>query len=253
MVIKKMGEYILKIPNSPSLVISDKNIVDIPFDTSGLYLIYNKHSELVYIGKSSDLRKRLLYSHFNGKDLATRDYYKGFTKVELYYINNKMDLDMLEIYMINQRMPKINKANAYFRDREIESEENKEEGIEKEELSSGNIYKYRKLSNFKSLNEFNSVLKGFYNRHKEDFTKSELVAFKELTRYAVKIYGVSNIRIGELTKSIERSSGTGISRRTVIRMLNKAKHLRILTIHTTTQEKKGGQGHNVYVFNKDYK
>ena len=89
----------------------------------------------------------------------------------------------------------------------------------------------------------------FLLEHKKDFSKGELVAFKRLTKYCAKYYGVANAKIGTMIKTInDKLSGFGISRSTFERMLNKAKKLGILYIKNT-KKTKGGKGHNVYIFN----
>ncbi|PJN91478.1 hypothetical protein [Bacillus sp. mrc49] len=117
-------------------------------------------------------------------------------------------------------------------------------------LLSGRIDKYAKYSQFKTLKEFNTTIEMFLLDHKEDFTKSELIAFKRLVRFSAKYRGVANAKIGTLLKAInEKANGFGVSRSTFERMLRKAKALHILTIKHTIKPK-GGFGHNVFVFNK---
>lgn len=116
-------------------------------------------------------------------------------------------------------------------------------------MLSGRIEKYAEYSQFDSLKDFNTTIEMFLADHKKDFTKGELVAFKRLVRYSAKFFGVANAKIGTLLKTInEKLNGFGISRSTFERMLRKAKQLGILTIKNTVK-RKGGKGHNVYVFN----
>lgn len=120
-------------------------------------------------------------------------------------------------------------------------------------MLSGRIEKYAKYSQFNTLNKFNITIEMFLADHKYDFTKGELVAFKRLTKYCAKFFGIANAKIGTILKTInEESNGHGVSRRTFERMITKAVELGIL-IRKHTIKVKGGQGHNVYIFQKPSK
>ncbi|WP_237562939.1 hypothetical protein [Bacillus dakarensis] len=86
--------------------------------------------------------------------------------------------------------------------------------------------------------------------HKFEFTKGELVGLKRLVRFAAKIPGVANAKIGTFLKAIhEEYEGNGISRSTFKRMVQKAISLGILTVYET-ERKNGSQSSNLYVFNR---
>jgi hypothetical protein len=117
-------------------------------------------------------------------------------------------------------------------------------------LKAGNIENFKHLSVFKSLKDFNNNIEMFLAEHKSDFTKSELVAFKRLVRFAAKVKGVCNAKIQTIVAAINKAeNGYGISRATFMRMLQKAKKLGILIVHNTTRQN-GGKGHNVFVFQR---
>jgi len=117
-------------------------------------------------------------------------------------------------------------------------------------MLSGQAKEYRKLSQFENLQEFNASNRRFLADHKDKFTKGELIAFKKLTQYSAKYFGIAFAKIATMLKAIhEKFNGYGISRSTFERMLRKAKKLGIIeVIHTI--HKKGGQGHSVYVFKR---
>ncbi|MCT8140501.1 hypothetical protein H1D32_24190 [Anaerobacillus sp. CMMVII] len=92
------------------------------------------------------------------------------------------------------------------------------------------------------------MIKHVVEKFKTNFTKSELLAFSQLTRFSVKIIGICNARICKLVEATQDKKG-GISRSTFERMLRKAKQLGILSIHHTTREK-GGFSHSVYIFHR---
>jgi hypothetical protein len=117
-------------------------------------------------------------------------------------------------------------------------------------LKAGNIENFKHLSVFTSLKDFNNNIEMFLAEHKADFTKSELVAFKRLVRFAARVKGVCNAKIQTILKAInDAAGGYGISRSTFERMIRKAKKLGILIVHNT-ERSGGGKGHNVFVFQR---
>ncbi|WML48982.1 hypothetical protein RCG23_02385 [Neobacillus sp. PS3-34] len=117
-------------------------------------------------------------------------------------------------------------------------------------LKSGNIEGFETYSQFSSLKEFNSHLEMWLALHKHDFSKGELVGLKRLVRFAAKIPGVCNAKIGTVLKAIhEEYHDHGISRSTFKRMIQKAITLGIITVHET-ERKNGSQSSNLYVFNR---
>jgi hypothetical protein len=113
-------------------------------------------------------------------------------------------------------------------------------------MKSGNIQQFKHLSQFSTLQDFNTTIKQFLSLHQSDFTKSELIAFKHLTRFSAKVPGVCNARIGKLVAACHKNGET-ISRSSFERMIAKAKKLGILTVHHTIR-KEGGMAHNVFIF-----
>jgi len=66
-------------------------------ELSGVYLLYNRFGILNYIGKSKDVRRRLM-SHFNTKDFD--DAYV--------FTMNESDMHWVEQYLITRLFPKEN-------------------------------------------------------------------------------------------------------------------------------------------------
>lgn len=117
-------------------------------------------------------------------------------------------------------------------------------------IKSGAIEQFEHYSQFSSLTEFNRHIEMWMSLRKHDFTKSELVGFKRLVRFAAKVPGVCNAKIGTITKAIyEEYNGNGISRSTFKRMVQKAISFGILTVYET-ERKNGSQSSNLYVFNR---
>jgi hypothetical protein len=108
------------------------------------------------------------------------------------------------------------------------------------------IEQYESFSFFTSLTEFNTHMEMWLAVCKHKFSKSELVGFKRLVRFAAKIPGVCNAKIGTVLKAIhDEYEGNGISRSTIKRMIQKAIGLGILTVHET-ERKNGSQSSNLY-------
>ncbi|WP_219621336.1 hypothetical protein [Neobacillus cucumis] len=117
-------------------------------------------------------------------------------------------------------------------------------------MKSGKIESFEQFSQFHSLQDFNNHMELWLLEHKQHFSKGELMGLKRLVRYAAKIPGVCNAKIGTILKSIhEECHDNGISRSTFKRMILKAKELGILSVFET-ERKNGSQTSNLYQFNR---
>lgn len=115
-------------------------------------------------------------------------------------------------------------------------------------LKNGGIEQFEHYSQFSSLKEFNTHMEMWLAVHKDDFSKGERVGLKRLVRFAAKIPGVCNAKIGTVLKAIyDEHNGYGISRSTFKRMIQKAIGLGLLIVHET-ERKNGSQSSNLYVF-----
>jgi hypothetical protein len=116
-------------------------------------------------------------------------------------------------------------------------------------LKSGSIDQFEQFSQFATLKDFNAHMEMWLAVHKHEFSKGELLGLKRLVRFAAKIPGVSNAKIGTILKAIhEEYEGNGISRSTFKRMIQKCIQLGMLTVHET-ERKNGSQSSNLYIFN----
>lgn len=115
-------------------------------------------------------------------------------------------------------------------------------------LKNGCIEQFEQYSQFSSLKEFNSHMERWLAVYKDDFSKGERVGLKRLVRFAAKIPGVCNAKIGTILKAIhDEHNGHGVSRSTFKRMIQKAIGLGLLIVHET-ERKNGSQSSNLYVF-----
>lgn len=117
-------------------------------------------------------------------------------------------------------------------------------------IKSGVIEGFEQYSQFATLGEFNNHLEMQMVEYKKEFTKGELVGLKRLARFAAKVPGVCNAKIGTVLNAIhEEYKDLGISRSTFKRMIIKAKKLGIFKVYET-ERKNGSQSSNLYVFNR---
>lgn len=112
------------------------------------------------------------------------------------------------------------------------------------------IKKFKDLSQFDSIKDFNNNIEMFLAVHKKDFTAGEMIAFKRLVRLAASVKGVATASIRYILKKIEeKSNGYGISEATFHRMKRKAIKFGILTVQATGR-KNGSQSSNLWIFNR---
>ncbi|MGG3470445.1 hypothetical protein ABES02_23535 [Neobacillus pocheonensis] len=117
-------------------------------------------------------------------------------------------------------------------------------------IKSGNLEGFKEFSQFSSLQEFNHHMEMWLLEHKDEFSKGELIGLKRLVRFAAKIPGVCNAKIGTILKAIhEQYHDNGISRSTFKRMVLKATELGIISVFET-ERKNGSQSSNLYQFNR---
>lgn len=115
-------------------------------------------------------------------------------------------------------------------------------------MKSGNISQFSHLSLFATVKEFNQSIRRALQLFKSHFTKKEQIGLFTLIQYSVKGRGICNARIDVLVVASEKNGG--ISRSTFERMQRKGKALGLFAVYPTTREKKGGDSHNVYVFQR---
>jgi hypothetical protein len=117
-------------------------------------------------------------------------------------------------------------------------------------IKSGRVEQFGEFSQFGSLQEFNHHMEMWLVDGKKNFTKAELIGLKRLVRFAAKIPGVCNAKIGTVLMAIYEELGeNGISRSSFKRMIQKAIKLGLVTVHET-ERKNGSQSSNLYVFNR---
>lgn len=80
-------------------------------DQKGVYKIYSKEYELLYVGKSKTVKTRV-ENHIKG-NTHTKGYEHLFYFVEVMYVENEMEMDIYETYLINALKPALNRDKLY--------------------------------------------------------------------------------------------------------------------------------------------
>lgn len=93
-----------------SNLISLDNLHTLP-QSKGIYFIYNTKNELMYVGKSINIRKRI-YSHIHDE---YSDWKHNFAKMKFIKLSNLNDKELndYETYFINEEKPPLNLAKVY--------------------------------------------------------------------------------------------------------------------------------------------
>ncbi|UCZ52923.1 hypothetical protein LGQ02_19410 [Bacillus shivajii] len=115
-------------------------------------------------------------------------------------------------------------------------------------MENGEVTLFAEYSKFEDVASFNEAVHQWLDQYHDYFTKGEKLALTFLTRYSVKVVGVSNVKIATVLKVIhEEYNGNGISRSTFKRMVSKAKKIGMIKTYTLKRTS-GGQSSNLYVF-----
>ncbi|MDA2396373.1 GIY-YIG nuclease family protein [Bacillus cereus] len=98
----------LTLPSSS--VFAKENISNIKPE-GGIYFLYSLSNELLYIGKSTNIKARV-NNHIKGSS-NTEEHAEEFNKVECFYIDNPLEIEIYETYLINTLHPKYNKNKIF--------------------------------------------------------------------------------------------------------------------------------------------
>ncbi|ARJ37765.1 nucleotide excision repair endonuclease [Sporosarcina sp. P21c] len=88
---------------------------DIPRDKGGLLLFFNQSDELLFVGKARKLRPRLK-KHFEDQVSPLRNHREEVAKISAVVIDDPMEREIYETYVINTQQAKYNVEKAFFRD-----------------------------------------------------------------------------------------------------------------------------------------
>lgn len=87
---------------------------EIPRDKGGIILFYNIKDELLFVGKARKLRQRVR-KHFEDKVSPIKDHREEVTKISMLYVEEPMDREILETYIINTQHAKYNVDKVYYK------------------------------------------------------------------------------------------------------------------------------------------
>nr|WP_153735571.1 nucleotide excision repair endonuclease [Aquibacillus halophilus] len=86
----------------------------IPRDKGGIFMFYNNNDELLFVGKARKLRPRVK-KHFEDNVSAIKDHRDEVSKIEVCLVEEPVDREIYETYIINDRKAKYNIDKAFFR------------------------------------------------------------------------------------------------------------------------------------------
>ena len=87
---------------------------EIPSDKGGLILFYNNKDELLFVGKARKLRQRVR-KHFDDNVSPLKNHRNEVTKIEILVVEEPMERDILETYIINTEYAKYNVDKVYYK------------------------------------------------------------------------------------------------------------------------------------------
>lgn len=117
-------------------------------------------------------------------------------------------------------------------------------------IKQSNIENFKSYSQFNTIKDFNDNVEMFLADHKDKLSKGEFVAFRRLTKFMAKVYGVCNAKIGTIVAAThDKNDMGGISRSTFKRMVSKLMDMGILDV-IPLERKNGSKSSNLYVLNR---
>ncbi|MGD6815985.1 nucleotide excision repair endonuclease [Metabacillus sp. 84] len=98
--------------------ISDKygftEYMKIPRDKGGIFMFYNLHDELLFVGKARKLRQRIK-KHFEDTVSPVKDNRDEISTIEVCVVEDPMEREIYETYAINMRKAKYNIDKVFFK------------------------------------------------------------------------------------------------------------------------------------------
>lgn len=82
-------------------------------DRPGIYRFYGEDNEILYIGKAKKLRQRLRHHIECAWVSNTEDVAHNFCFVRCFFVDDPMELDIYETYLINTLKPPLNREKTF--------------------------------------------------------------------------------------------------------------------------------------------
>lgn len=86
----------------------------IPRDKGGIFMFYNKEEELIFVGKARKLRQRIK-KHFEDQVSPIKHHRIEVYKIEVCIVEDPMEREIYETYIINTLQSKYNIDKVYYR------------------------------------------------------------------------------------------------------------------------------------------
>lgn len=93
-------EDIIRLPKIKSRLFDLKDKAILP-NKSGVYAFYSEEGYLIYIGKTTSFKTRMYYHQ-------SESYKKFIDRIEVFEIDNVVNMDLYETYLINKWKPLLN-------------------------------------------------------------------------------------------------------------------------------------------------
>lgn len=86
----------------------------IPRDKSGIYMFFNNKDELLFVGKARKLRQRIR-KNFEDNVSAIKLYRDEVYKIAVCFVEDPVDREIYETYIINRLQAKYNVDKVFFK------------------------------------------------------------------------------------------------------------------------------------------
>ncbi|TDY58577.1 nucleotide excision repair endonuclease [Bacillus subtilis] len=86
----------------------------IPRDKGGIFMFYNIHDELLFVGKARKLRQRIK-KHFEDTVSPIKYHRDEVYKIEVCVVDDPMEREIYETYIINTQHSKYNIDKVFFK------------------------------------------------------------------------------------------------------------------------------------------
>src|SRR5689334_21213351 len=86
----------------------------IPRDKGGIFMFYNMHDELLYVGKARKLRQRIK-KNFEDTSSLIKNHRDEVYEIAICYVDEAMDREIYETYIINKQHAKYNVDKVFFK------------------------------------------------------------------------------------------------------------------------------------------
>jgi len=81
-------------------------------DKGGIIMFYNKEEELLFVGKARKVRQRVK-KHFEDNVSPIKDHRDEVSKIKIFYVEDAMEREIYETYIINKMSAKLNVDKKY--------------------------------------------------------------------------------------------------------------------------------------------